>query len=142
PHPFWPHFESFHILQLPTYTAKYHPAQGLFLAAGQRLAGHPAVGVWLSCAAMGAALAWMLAGWAPARWAVLGGLVATLRLAVGSYWGHSYWGGAVAAAAGALVARSGACAANPAPVPASFSGWAWRSWRSVALSRAHWCRCR
>ena len=103
PHPFWPHFENFHIVQLPTYTAKYHPAQGLILAAGQRLAGHPAVGIWLGCGAMGAALAWMLAGWVPARWAMLAGLVATLRLAVGSYWGHSYWGGAVAVAGGALV---------------------------------------
>lgn len=103
PHPFWPHFENFHILQSPTYTAKYPPGQGMVLAAGQRLAGHPAVGIWLGCAAMGAAMAWMLAGWVSPRWALLAGLVVTLRLAVGSYWGHSYWGGAVAAAGGALV---------------------------------------
>jgi hypothetical protein len=101
-HPFWPHFENLYILQQPTYTAKYHPAQGLVLATGQ-LVGHPAVGVWLSCAAMGAALAWMLAGWTSPRWALVGGLLAMLRLAVGSYWGHSYWGGAVAATGGALV---------------------------------------
>jgi hypothetical protein len=103
PHPFWPHFENFHVLQLPTYTAKYHPAQGLVLALGRALAGHPAVGLWLACGLMGSALAWMLAAWAPARWVVAAGLVATLRWGVGSYWASSYWGGPIAAAGGALV---------------------------------------
>ncbi len=95
--------ETFHVLVRPTYMSKYPAAQGLVLAAGQVLFGHPWWGVLLSAGAMSAAVFWALYGWLPQRWALLGGLAAALRYGTADYFVDSYWGGAVAAAGGALV---------------------------------------
>jgi len=102
-HPMWRHFESMHILQQPTYMSMYHAAQGLILAAGKLAAGHPWWGVYASVAVMCALLCWMLQGWLPPKWALLGGLIAVLRLGLFGYWINSYWGGAAAAIGGLLV---------------------------------------
>jgi len=102
-HPMWVHFEAFQVNQVPTYVSKYYPAQGIFLAVGQVVFGHPFWGVLLSSALMCAAICWMLQEWMPPAWALMGGILAVIRLAMFSYWANSYWGGATAALGGALV---------------------------------------
>ena len=101
--PMWVHFETFQVMWQPTYTAKYWPAQGLIMAFGQALLGHPFWGVWLSVGLMCAAITWMLQSWVEEEWALLGGSLAVIRFGVFGYWDSSYFGGAVAAIGGALV---------------------------------------
>jgi hypothetical protein len=101
-HPMARYFETFYMNFSPTYSSIFPPGQPAVLAFGQLL-GHPWIGVLLSCAAMSAAVLWMLQGWLPARWALLGTILFTLRIGILSYWMNSYWGGAVAATGAALV---------------------------------------
>ena len=102
PHPMWRHFETMHELFQPTYMSKFHPAQGLTLALGQALFGAPWFGVVLSTSLGCAALAWALFGWLRPRWALLGGLIATIHPQI-VIWSHMYWGGSVGVLGGALV---------------------------------------
>src|SRR5438477_3943737 len=99
----WEHFETFHEIFQPTYCSKFFPGQGLFLALGKVVFGHPYWGIWLTSGLMCAAIIWMLQGWLSPEFAFLGGALAILRFGVFGYWADSYWGGNVAAIGGALV---------------------------------------
>jgi hypothetical protein len=105
PHPMALFFDTFQVLQHPTYASKYPPAQGAVLALGQLL-GHPWIGVLFSVALMTAALTWMLQGWFPAPWALFGAVVVIARFDLFCYWTNSYFGGAVPATGAALVMGS------------------------------------
>jgi hypothetical protein len=101
--PLWQHFETFSILMKPTYQCFAQPGQGMVLALGKILFGHPFWGVWLSVGIMCAAITWMLQAWLSPEWALCGGALAILRYGVFGYWANSYWGGALGAIGGALV---------------------------------------
>jgi len=100
----WTHFETVQETMQPTYVSMYFPAQGLVLAAGKVLFGHPWFGILCVTALMCAALCWMLQAWLPPAWALLGGVLVVLRIGLFSYWINTYSGGAcIAALGGALV---------------------------------------
>ncbi len=100
----WTHFESIHITMLPTYQSMYFPGQGLLLAAGKIFFGNPWIALLLMSGLACAGLTWMLQAWLPPNWALLGGVIAVLRLGLFSDWINTYHtGGSLAALGGALV---------------------------------------
>lgn len=76
------------------------------MAIGQWLFGDPWFGVCLSSGILCAACYRLFLAMMPRKWARSGGFLAAGHLALTTYWMNSYWGGNVAAAAGALVLGS------------------------------------
>lgn len=105
--PSWQHFETFHENMVPTYHSKYPIAQGVALAVGEVGFRNPWIGVYLSTALMAGAVCWALLAFVTPGWAMIGGLLCVLRMAVFGYWMNSYWGGSVTALGGALVLGAG-----------------------------------
>jgi len=101
-HPMWPHFETFYVLQTPSYASMYPPAQGGLLALGRLLVGNPIGGVCLGVGLAAASVCWMLQGWLPLRWALLGGLMIALHSSLQVGW-FNYWGGVPAMIGGSLM---------------------------------------
>lgn len=106
-HPFWRFFETFQVLQQPTYMSKYPPLQGIFLALGKILAHEAIAGAWISTAVACALSWWALSGWMPRRWATLGAAIIALHPMI-LKWNWSYWGGAPAMIGGCLVVGAAA----------------------------------
>lgn len=96
-------FETFFVLQQPTYASIFPLGQGLALAIGWTLFGHPWAAVALSIGALCALCYWMLRAWTSPGWALAGGLLAVIEFGPLNQWMNSYWGGAVSACAGCLV---------------------------------------
>jgi hypothetical protein len=103
PHPLHQFFETYFVLQQPTYSSIYAIGQGMVLAIGRVLFGHPWAGVALSVAAFCSLCYWMLRAWTTPGWALLGGILAIVEFGPLNQWMNGYWGGAVSATAGCLV---------------------------------------
>ena len=103
PHALPEFFETFFVLQEPTYSSIYPAGQGLAMAIGWIIFGLPWAGVLLGVAAFCSLCYWMLRAWTTPAWALAGGLLAVIEFGPLSQWTNSYWGGALAAAAGCLV---------------------------------------
>jgi hypothetical protein len=104
PHPLHQFFETFFVLQQPTYSSMYPLGQGFVLALGRWISGVAWTGVLIATGAFCAACYWMLRGWVGAGWALLGGLLAVAEFGPLCQWMNSYWGGgSLAAAGGCLV---------------------------------------
>jgi hypothetical protein len=102
-HPLPQFFETFFVLQQPTYSSIYPIGQGLALAVGWTILGLPWAGVILTVAALCALCYWMLRGWTTPGWALVGGLLAVIEFGPLNQWMNNYWGGALPAAGGCLV---------------------------------------
>ena len=96
-------FETFFILQQPTYSSIYPIGQGVMLAIGKAISGTSWTGVLLSTSAFAALCYWMLRGWMTPAWALAGGVLAVIEFGPLNQWMNNYWGGSLAAAAGCMV---------------------------------------
>jgi hypothetical protein len=101
-HPMWRHFEALFVLQRPAFASVYPIMQGAILAFGLTVFKEPWAGVLASIGVMCISVVWMLRAYVPRLWAIYGGMLAGAGYGVLSYWTNSYWGGAAAAAGGAL----------------------------------------
>ncbi len=103
PHPLHQFFETFFVLQTPSYASIYPIGEGATLALGRAIFGIPWAGVLATTALMCALCYWMLRGWTTPQWALLGGLLAVIEFGPLNAWTNSYWGGAAVACGGCLV---------------------------------------
>ena len=71
-HPMHRFFESLFVLQEPAYASIYPAGQGIALALGRAIFGHPWAGVLLSIAAFCGLCYWMLRGWTTPAWSLAG----------------------------------------------------------------------
>src|ERR1035438_1441329 len=89
-HPMHRFFETFFALQEPSYSSIYPLGQGLALAIGWTIFGHPWAGVLLSLAAFCALCYWMLRAWTTPGWALVGGCLAVCEFGPLNRWTNSY----------------------------------------------------
>lgn len=101
--PVWQSFETTNVFHVPSYQSQFPIAYPLLLAAAQKVFGCPWLAVYLISALLAGSVTWMLQGWVPPRWALLGGLLVALRIGLFSFWMNSYWGGSLVALGGCLL---------------------------------------
>jgi len=103
PHPLNRFFETVFILQEPSYSSIFPPAQGFALAIGQIFVGQPWAGILIVEGLLCALCYWMLLGWTTRGWATIGALLAICQFGPLSPWMNNYFGGAIAGIAGCMV---------------------------------------
>jgi hypothetical protein len=103
PHPLHRFFETFFVLQRPTYSSIYPVGQGMMLALGRIVSGSAWTGVLIAVGLFCALCYWMLRAWVRPIWALAGGLLSVIEFGPLDLWTNCYWGGALAAAAACLV---------------------------------------
>ncbi len=91
-HPLHRYFETFGVLQEPSYMSKYPPLPGLALALGIWL-GDPIYGIWLCYGLMVGSFVWMLRQWVPAGVALLGGMALAFHGQLLMSWGGNFYAG-------------------------------------------------
>jgi len=103
PNPLPQFFETLGVVQIPSYSSTAPLSQGLVLALGRAVFGHPWSGVLLSSAALCSLCFWMLRAWTTPAWALAGGLLAVFEFGPLNQWMNNYAGGAATATAACLV---------------------------------------
>ncbi len=103
PHPMHRFFETFFVLQRPTYSSIYPLGQGLILAFGRIISRSAWSGVLCTTGAFCAFCYWMLRAYVPPVWALVGGVLAVIQFGPLNIWMNCYWGGSLPALAGCLV---------------------------------------
>ena len=99
----WTHFESIQITMQPTYMSMYFPAQATNPCGGQSALRTSMVWPPLRHSAHVCFTLLDAASMAPPTWALLGGILAVLRIGLFSYWINTYSGGGSIAALGAAL---------------------------------------
>ncbi len=94
-HPMREFFDNLNIINYPSFTSKYPPAQGIALAFGILLFNSPFAGVLLSGAGACMATFWMLRAFFSPKWSLIGALL-TLTHPTIFYWSIGYHFGFVA----------------------------------------------
>ncbi len=102
-HPMHEFFETFFVLQEPTYSSIYPCGMALVLATGRIVSGIPWTGVLFMTGLLCASCYWMLRGWMTPVWSLFGGMLAVMEFGPLCQWTNSYWGGGLAATGGCLV---------------------------------------
>jgi len=103
PHPHREFFETFHVIQEPSYASKYTPGNGIPPMLGRLLSGREVVGSWIIMALAAALTYWMLLAFLPPGFAFAGGMLVVLSGQYSFFWGTSLWGGAFPMLGGALL---------------------------------------